>query len=213
MAYKMKVARYALAAAGFCAVMGTQTASAQGFLQMLFGGSQMQEGRSAYAPDGGRQNDLPGYGRSAYSDGTLDPADPRLRREIKRRSTARRTSVPTGSTGKQTAVEATADAPRGSMAYFEKDKTLRPGDVVVTDKGFLVFQGGERDAKSFVAIDQSQKLKGDRKDLLALETASRRTTPNLTIELTPVARDFIGPRLPEQMDASFTDQALKTASR
>lgn len=209
----MKVARYALAVAGFCAAMGTQAASAQGFFQMLFGGSQLQEGRSAYAPDYGRQNDLPGYGRSGYSNGTLDPSDPRLRREVKRRSTAKRTGTPTGSTGKQTAVEATADAPRGSMAYFEKDKTLRPGDVVVTDKGFLVFQGGDRDAKSFVAIDQSQKLKGDRKDLLALEHASRMRTPNLTVELTPVARDFIGPRLPEQMDASFNDEALKTASR
>ena len=207
--------RYSLAAAGFFAAMGVQTASAQNIFQMLFGGAQPREGRSAYQSDFGRPNTLPGYGQPRYSDGTLDPSDPRLHREIiKRRKTAKHTSGGAGgSAGRQTAIQPTADAPRGSLAYFEKDKTLRAGDVVVTDKGFMVFQGGDRDDRSFVAIDHSPKLKTDRKSLLALEHASRMKTPNLTVETTPVVRDFIGPRLPDQMDAGFMAQALRTASR
>lgn len=210
-----KIVRYALAVGGFCAAMGVQAASAQNFFQMLFGGGQTREGRSAYQPNSPfGQSALPGYGQSAYGNGTLDPADPRLHREIrKRRAVARPSDGQSGSAGRQTPIQPTAEAPRGSLAYFEKDKTLRAGDVVVTNKGFLVFQGGDRDAKSFVAIDQSQRLKGDRKDLIALETVSRMKTPNLTIEVTPVVRDFIGPRLPAQMDARFEAQTLRTASR
>lgn len=210
-----RIVRYAVAVGGFCAAMGVQSASAQNFFQMLFGGGQAREGRSAYQPSSGYgQSALPGYGHSAYGNGTLDPADPRLHREIrKRRAVAKRSDGSSGSVGRQTPVVATADAPRGSLAYFEKDKTLRAGDVVVTDKGFLVFQGGDRDAKSFVAIDQSQRLKSDRKSLIALETVSQMRTPNLTIETTPVMRDFIGPRLPAQMDARFEAQTLRTALR
>lgn len=214
MAKVSRIVRYALAVGGFCAAMGVQAASAQNFFQMLFGGGQMREGRSAYQSNPGYgQSALPGYGQ-AYGNGTLDPADPRLHREIrKRRAVAKRSDGPSGSAGLQTPIAATADAPRGSLAYFEKDKTLRAGDVIVTEKGFLVFQGGERDAKSFVAIDQSQRLKTDRKSLIALETVSQMRTPNLTIETTPVVRDFIGPRLPAQMDSRFEAQTLRTALR
>ena len=44
--------------------------------------------------------------------------------------------------GRQKAIEPTISAPVGSIALFEKDKTLRAGDVVVTTQGFRVYRGG-----------------------------------------------------------------------
>ena len=56
--------------------------------------------------------------------------------------------------------------------------------------------------------------KAERKNLLALQEVSTMSTPNVTVELTPVIRDFVGPRLPEQMDERFkAAMATKTASR
>lgn len=45
-----------------------------------------------------------------------------------------------GVSKRQTPLKASADAPIGSLALFAEDRTLRPGDVVVTDKGFKVFR-------------------------------------------------------------------------
>ena len=53
-----------------------------------------------------------------------------------------------GVSGKQKPIAATAAAPVGSLALFEKDRTLRTGDVVVTTTGFRVYEGGG----SFAAI-------------------------------------------------------------
>lgn len=228
---KSKIAYGVVGFAAFATVAGVQPASAQNFFEMLFGGARF-EGRSAYQPEPARQNTLPGYGRqstpptygrqSGAGYGTLDPNDPRLHRAIIRHRAAAKpmarkknlVAETAGSSVKNVAVVATADAPRGSIPYFLKDKTLRAGDVVVTDKGFLVFQGGEHTARAFVAINNSGSRKGDRSSLLALEQASTMRTPNLTVELTPSVRDFIGPRLPEQMDERFTAAlSTKTASR
>lgn len=236
---KRKIVRGALLAA-LAMGPGSQPASAQNFFEMLFGGARL-EGRSAYQPQDyvrpnplpayGRQNAAPIYGRrsAGHGSGTLDPNDPRLHRAIIRHRAAAKpparkvvarkveSAVVEDSSApvKNVAVVATPDAPRGSIPYFLKDKTLRAGDVVVTDKGFLVFQGGEHRSRSFVAINASSNNKSERKNLLALEEVSRMRTPNLTVEMTTVMRDFIGPRLPEQMDERFNAALTitKTASR
>lgn len=221
---KTKTVRSAIAVAAFATVAGIQPASAQNFFEMLFGGARF-EGRSAYQPDTGRQNALPGYARhsSGLGYGTLDPNDPRLRRAIIRHRAAAKPAArkpkslaaeASGPSIKNAAILSTPDAPRGSVAFFLKDKTLRAGDVVVTEKGFLVFQGGDHSTRAFIAINDSGSLKGERKNLLALQEVSRMRTPNLTVETTAVMRDFVGPRLPDQMDERFNAALMtKTASR
>lgn len=52
------------------------------------------------------------------------------------------TATGAGVSGKQKPMAATPSAPVGSLALFEKDKTMRVGDVVVTKEGFRVYKGG-----------------------------------------------------------------------
>lgn len=59
-----------------------------------------------------------------------------------------------GVSGKQTPMVATAAAPVGSMALFQQDKTLRAGDVIVTNAGFRIYKGAG--AFTAVANDGSQ---------------------------------------------------------
>lgn len=99
---------------------------------------------------------------------------------------------------RQIPIPATPDAPQGSLAHFAKDKTLRAGDVIVTDKGFLIYRGGNRSSqKSYVAL-----LKGGqaRSNLFALEQASmRKPVPNIEVETVIPTRDFVGPRTEDQL--------------
>ena len=212
-----RIACTLLLAASAVTTVGS-VASAQGFFQSLFGGgSQPQEGRSAFESGWGRGDAYGGAQRApAPGYGTLDPDDPRLQREMRRRASPRKHADGTaGSVGRQTAILATEDAPRGSIAYFAKDKTLRSGDVVVTDTGFLVVQsGGDHNGKSFVAINEAGGLKGEKKNLLALEEISAQRTPNTTIESITAVRDFIGPRTVEQLaiESQLSKPAV-TASR
>ena len=205
-----------IAAAATTALINT--ASAQGFFQSLFGGGpQPREGRSSYESGWGRGGGLFGGAEQAPAGyGTLDPDDPRLHREMRRRTAPRKKAEgASGSTGRQTAIVATDDAPRGSIAYFAKDKTLRAGDVVVTQTGFLVVQsGGEYNGKSFVAINEAGGLKGERKNLLALEAVSSQRVPNTTIETITAVRDFVGPRTLDQLEIeSQLAKPAVTASR
>lgn len=69
--------------------------------------------------------------------------DTRIRVE-KPRANAWHAAAPTNSngvSGKQKPITASAEAPVGSLALFEKDRTLRAGDVVVTTTGFRVYEG------------------------------------------------------------------------
>lgn len=59
-----------------------------------------------------------------------------------------------GVSGKQVAMVATPAAPVGSMALFQQDKTLRAGDVIVTNSGFRIYKGAG--AFTAVANDGSQ---------------------------------------------------------
>lgn len=225
--FNRKIARKGLLAAGLSIAFGASAASAQDFnpFAFLFGGSQpAQEGRSAYTPstpDYGR-GDAPGYGRRyrLREEGTLDPSDPRLQRAIKhqrafvrpkpakRAETAAKTnpdaapaqahSAFSNAPGKAAVIVPTKDAPQGSLALFTKDKTLRAGDVVVTDKGFMVYRGGDAQPtkSSFVALNGARTLSAERNTLLALERVSRQSTPNVTVE-TVALREPMGPELPE----------------
>jgi len=65
---------------------------------------------------------------------------------------------------------------RGYSAAVLNDPTLRKGDVVVTPKGFLVFQGAKTrsiTSSDFVALSQARSLPRDlRATLVAMERAS-----------------------------------------
>ncbi len=109
-------------------------------------------------------------------------------------------SAPSHSLGKAQPVSPTKDAPQGSLALFMKDKTLRAGDVVVTNDGFMVYKGGASTPTkaSFVALNGARGISGERNTLLALERVSRQSTPsNVTVE-TVAMKETMGPNLPEQ---------------
>lgn len=59
----------------------------------------------------------------------------------------------------------------GSLAHFAADPTLRPGDVVVTTNGFMVYRGGHSEKSSFAPIGAGRAA------LATLEKASRRAAP------------------------------------
>ena len=64
---------------------------------------------------------------------------------------------------------------RAYEADLLRDRTLRPGDLVMTDKGFTVFTGeksGAVSAASFVPLNRSTNIpKGSRPELTAMERA------------------------------------------
>ena len=68
-----------------------------------------------------------------------------------------------GVSPKQTPIQATAEAPVGSLSLFKQDNTLRNGDIVATSDGFRVYKNG---AFSAIAHDGGK--------LAQLEKASMR---------------------------------------
>ena len=84
--------------------------------------------------------------------------------------------------------------------------------MVVTEKGFLVYQGGS-EKKSFVAINAAGGLKSEKSNLLALEQVSSLRTPNITVETITPVRDFIGPRTVDQLaiEAQLAKPAVTAA--
>ena len=62
----------------------------------------------------------------------------------------------------------------GRIGDFLADGTLRPGDIVVTDKGFLVFTGGPGaiSEESFVPVMTVHRAPRERETLRDLERAS-----------------------------------------
>jgi hypothetical protein len=187
-------------------------ASAQGFFQSLFGGGMpqqrpMHEGRSNFGPQRGLFANLPGFGGGNPNDravGALDPADPALRRAIRRHTRAAKSNHDEsgGSRGRQTALVPTPDAPKGSLALFMKDKTLRAGDVVVTNAGFRVYEGhGTPRPADFVAINAAGSGKTDRAALTRLEQVSRMRMPNVTVETVADAKPVAPPTPAKQEPA------------
>ena len=171
--------------------LGATPASAQNFnpFAALFGGnSQVQEGRSAYVPAPlPRSMDQGSYAQSRKQPtelrGLWDPSDPRLKTEMAKQKAAAAAKAKhdkakiAAVTGKEKAAAPALEL-RGSIAYFAGDKTLRAGDIVVTNNGFMVFQGsnGARHSSSDFASLKSVAGDKGRSTLLALENASRHST-------------------------------------
>jgi hypothetical protein len=151
----------------------------------LFGGAPW-EGRSAYTPGpayaptpyGGYQ---PGpYGYSPLPDyyAPREYKAPRLHRSRRHLvEMEKRALEPSSPQEIMAAIEA-ARGGDGPLGPFLKDPTLRPGDVVVTTKGFMVFRGEEGQShreSDFVTVANASGLVAKRKTLISLEKASRLT--------------------------------------
>jgi hypothetical protein len=168
-------------------VAASSTGASAGFLDELFGGSDP-------APQAA------GPGRPAkrsYAAPAREKAD-RVRSEVHfmptsvarakerpehRKSTTVAKSEDTGSsvgskpmTIALCAPEATvAGAPAATLLAY--DKTLRNGDIMVTESGVQVFRGHSgcpHDARDFIALSSANMPKGKRSMLLAIEEAMKR---------------------------------------
>lgn len=82
--------------------------------------------------------------------------------------------------GKMEALAPLPGVRTGSIAHFAADPTLRPGDVVVTTNGFMVYRGGHSE-KSFARIGSGRPA------LATLEKASRGAAPQAFVARTPLA--------------------------
>lgn len=76
-----------------------------------------------------------------------------------------------GISGKETPLEATPEAPVGSLALFRRDPTLRNGDIVVTNEGFRIYRRGR-----FVAIahDGGRLARLERASMIEHKSGARR---------------------------------------
>ena len=117
---------------------------------------------------------------------------PRVERlDVRREPPARRPERPiTGGVTRTAAALKEILRKSGPMAAFEKDPTLRFGDIVVTNEGISVFQGdaiGLHEADQFFPLAVSAYR--DRPELVALQRASGlRPRPVLTALATPRPR-------------------------
>ena len=103
-------------------------------IEALFGACRLDVFQPAYAPpDAGRYR----------------PARPSYSHQRKAVRPKPRPVEEAAVSGKETPIEATPDAPTGSLAQFRKDSTLRNGDIFVTNDGFRVYRNGK-----FAAIAQ-----------------------------------------------------------
>lgn len=76
-----------------------------------------------------------------------------------------------GVSGKMAPLAPLPGVKTGSLAHFAADPTLRPGDIVVTTSGFMVYRGGHSERSSFAPIGSGRTA------LTTLEKASRRAAP------------------------------------
>lgn len=84
---------------------------------------------------------------------------------------ARRKARPLAAEGyKQWALAPAAGVATGSLAHFSADPTLKPGDLVVTPKGLLMYRGSGGDGVAFGPVSR-------RADLIEIERSTRSTTP------------------------------------
>ena len=107
--------------------LGVLLAPAQAFacnpIEALFGACQLEVFRPAYIP-----RDF----------------EPRLQAPRRKIDHARQARKPTEAVARKAVpLEATSEAPQGSLALFRRDPTLRTGDIVVTNEGFKVFRAGD----------------------------------------------------------------------
>jgi hypothetical protein len=168
-----------------CAVMASSTAARADFLDDLFGPSE-----PAARPQ------APSAGNKSRSH---EPARERApRREVRTevrvmpvaRTKERDGTSQTSTVAKSDAVSASSKpvavalcAPEATLAsatpstLLSYDKTLRNGDILVTDAGVQVFRGHAacpHDARDFLAMSSASMPRSKRNILLAIEEASKR---------------------------------------
>lgn len=168
-----------LAAVSFA---GTAAAQSDNPFAFLFGGSP-REGRSAYQPAppyvpapaygyGGRS-----YGYSALP-GFSDPYGHEPGREYGPRPELEALPPPGQSPQEVMAAIKALKPGKGPLGPFINDPTLRPGDVVVTTKGLMVYRGGGGPSHregDFVTVANASGLVANKQTLISLERASRLT--------------------------------------
>lgn len=77
----------------------------------------------------------------------------------------------------------------GELGRFLRDPTLRPGDVVATEKGLMVYRGpgGSRHSENqFVAVNSAKRLVGDKLPLLVKMDRELKKSPHVIAEHAPV---------------------------
>lgn len=82
----------------------------------------------------------------------------------------------------------------GHLGRFLRDPTLRPGDVVATEKGLMVYNGpggSQHSENQFVAVTSAKRLVGDKLPLLVKMDRELKRSPLLTAEQAPVPTSTI----------------------
>jgi hypothetical protein len=172
--FRTGVVRTAMACAFSLTALAPAFAQSCNPFEFLFGGCRpQQEPRQVFTPI-----PSPLAGRRALP--ARHAVKKAERARIARASVARSGGV----SGKQTALQPEPDAPVGSLALFARDRTLRPGDIVVTKAGFLVY-GGRTGAFAPIAHDSGA--------LATLEKASMKSqnatfaAPQITFKAAPAS--------------------------
>lgn len=76
----------------------------------------------------------------------------------------------------------------GHLGRFLRDPTLRPGDVVATEKGLMVYRGpgGSQHSESqFVSVDTAKRLVGDKLPLLVKMDRELKKPSSVVAEMIP----------------------------
>ncbi len=156
-------------------------ASAQNFLEMLFGGFPRQA--SAYAPPSRASQSWPGREQQLWryenGEGVMARAPtPRNPEEMY---------------GRPEKVEPPPVGP-GPLGPFLNDPTLRSGDVVVTAQGLMVYRGGggsRHSPRDFVSLAKAGSKSAQ---LAAIERANRRgQSPLVVAESGPAPKAVAAP--------------------
>lgn len=124
-----------------------------------------------------------------------EPAAPAIRHQAERPKTGH-ASIATGGgvSVRQKPMTATPAAPVGSLALFEKDKTLRVGDVVVTKDGFRVYKGGgvfaqiAHDGGSLSRLEKASMARNAVEAQVQIVEASAKTPEPAPVASAPVAQ-------------------------
>jgi hypothetical protein len=126
-----------------------------------------------------------------------EPSQPAAARHVERPKVAHvpgATATGGGVSGRQKPMAATPDAPVGSLALFEKDKTLRAGDVVVTKDGFRVYKGGgvfahiAQDGGSLSRLEKASMARNAVEAQVRIVQAGAKAPESAPVASAPVAR-------------------------
>jgi len=195
-----------LAALAGMSFAGAAAAQSSNPFDFLFGGSP-REGRSAYEP---APSYVPapsyGYGTRSYGYSALpgfsDPYGYEPGREYGSRPEVEALPPPGQSPQEVMAAIKALKPGKGPLGPFINDPTLRPGDVVVTTKGLMVYRGGGGPSHregDFVGVSNASGLVANKQTLISLEKASRLTPQK------PLGAEIKPSRKPPREVASSTN--------